>query len=70
MKLKECTYGRMVITDDKEIGFIKRLKYSVPIKFILENDLSLEEIAEITIPIVSLPTEDRAIHPSNLEPYE
>lgn len=67
MKLHECTYGRMVITQDLEVGFVVGLTYNVDIKF--TGEMSKKELFQRTIPLVKFPAGERAIHHGNLKPF-
>jgi hypothetical protein len=67
MKLEDCTYGKMVITKNKEVGFIKGLTFNIHIS--LTGDMSNHEKYNRTIPIVEFPSGKKAVHPSHLSPF-
>lgn len=67
MKLNQCTYGKMVITEDKEIGHVVGLTYNVSHRF--TGGMSNDELFERTIPIVKFPDGERSIHHYLLKPF-
>lgn len=67
MKLEDCKFGRMVITDDLAVGFIKGFTYNCSIE--LTGNMSPEEKFQRTIVMVSFPYGKRSIHPSNINPF-
>lgn len=68
MKLHECTYGRMVITDDKKVGHIIGVTYNVGLAF--TGGMSQSELLNRTIPLVKFADGDRAIHHGNIKPFK
>jgi hypothetical protein len=68
MKLHECTFGRMVITDDKKVGHIVGVTYNIPIAH--TGGLSYDELFSRTIPLVKFADGERGIHHANLKPFK
>lgn len=68
MRLKDCKYGLMVITEDKEVGFIVGLTYTCGLEY--TGRMSFEEKFENTIPLVAFPNKTRGIHPANIKPFK
>lgn len=67
MKLNQCTLGKLVITEKKEVGHIVGLTYNVALE--LTGGMSDEEKFDRTIPIVKFPNGERAIHHYNLKEF-
>jgi hypothetical protein len=67
MKLKDCIYGKMVITEELEVGYIVGVTYNVDIAF--TGGMTNEDKFEHTIPLVQFPSETRGIHHSNIKPF-
>lgn len=67
MQLHECTYGRMVITEDKKIGHVVGVTYNVNIA--LTGGMSADDLFERTIPLVKFADGERGIHHGNIEPF-
>lgn len=65
MNLSECTYGKMVITKNLELGFIVGFRYDAHTSS-MDGDTDNEKRLNLTIPVVAFPSETRAIHPSSL----
>lgn len=68
MQLRECTFGKLVITDNKEVGHIVGLTYNVGIE--LTGSMSDDEKLERTIPIVKFPRGERGIHHIHLSEFK
>jgi hypothetical protein len=64
MKLSKCEIGKVVVTEDLEVGHIVGFEYNVA----LENThgMSKEDLYNRTIPTVKFPRGKRGIHPSNI----
>lgn len=67
MKLHECTFGRMVITNDKKVGFVVGLTYNVNIA--QTGAMNIDELFDRTIPLVRFADGERGIHHGNLLPF-
>lgn len=67
MKLHECTFGKMVITDDKKVGHIVGVTYNIDIAH--TGGLSQDDLFNRTIPLVRFADGERGIHHSNIEPF-
>ncbi len=67
MNLNECTFGRMVITDDQQVGFVVGMTYNVDIS--LTGGMSADDLFKRTIPLVRFPRGERGIHHGNLRPF-
>jgi len=67
MKLEQCTLGKLVITNEKEVGHIIGLTYNVSLE--LAAKMSNEEKFYRTIPIVKFPFGEKAIHHCNLKEF-
>ena len=68
MKLSKCEHGKLVITEDKEIGMIVGVKYNI--ELFNCHGLSNEELMERTVPLVQFPKGTRGIHPGNIELFK
>jgi hypothetical protein len=68
MKLHECTFGRMVITESMEVGHIVGVTYNVGIA--LTGSMSDEEKHERTIPLVRFADGEKGIHHANLRRFK
>ena len=78
MELHECTMGKMVITEQLEVGFVVGLTYNVNV-YTSEGDFSYKEWHDLkftneewydrTIPLVEFPKGKRGVHHTNLNPF-
>lgn len=68
MKLQDCIFGKLVITQDLEIGHIVGLTYTMHLMF--AGSLSNMELMDRTIPLVKFPKGERGVHHESLEAYK
>ena len=64
MHLSECEMGKVVITEDLEVGHIVGFTYNLELYNI--SGLSNKELYDRTVPVVKFPKGERAIHHSNI----
>ncbi len=57
MTLAQCTLGRLVITDDKEVGHVVGLAYNVALE--LTGGMSFADLLPRTVPLVRFPRGER-----------
>jgi hypothetical protein len=67
MKLHECTYGRMVITEDKRVGHVIGVTYNVRLAY--TGGMSNDDLFERTIPLVKFADGKHGVHHGNLQPF-
>jgi hypothetical protein len=67
MKLSECKFGEMVITESKEVGHIVGVTYNVDIS--LTGGMSDEDKFNRTIPLVRFANGERGIHHNHLQKF-
>jgi hypothetical protein len=68
MNLKECTYGRMVISDDMKVGHVVGVAYNVRLS--LTGGMSKQDLFDRTIAKVQFADGIQDIHPRHLSPFE
>ena len=64
MKLSECKFGEVVVTDELEVGHIVGFTYNLELYNI--KGLSDKQLFDRTIPEVKFPKGTRPIHHKNL----
>lgn len=69
MKLKECTIGTLVYTEDRKIGHIVGLTYNLSNQTIFKSCILEDELFERVIPLVKFVGDEipRGIHYSNIQ---
>ncbi len=68
MKLSKCTHGKLVVTDDEEVGMVVGVTYNIPL--IQCGNMSYKELLGRTIPLVQFPAGTRGVHHGNLELFK
>lgn len=69
MKLSECTFGRVVATEDNyRIGHIVGFTYNIDLQY--TGGMSPKDLFERTIVVVKFPCGEQAIHPANIHPFK
>jgi len=68
MKLKDCQYGVLVITETLEVGHIVGLEYNVTSEY--AGSLSNQQLLDATVPVVQFPGGMRTIHPKNIKLFK